>query len=155
MYKKTFLDSNLDILESAKESYEFAVNNYKFVNENDFSKLQSSVLSSPKYSYLFAKNVPGADIKKLQESVLPYPVTSAVFAMFVSGADIKELQKSASSNPKASCLFALCVPGADVKLLKSHMDDKYLSKYNQLTMYSKNFNVFDMLRNINHLSEQK
>jgi hypothetical protein len=97
-----------------RKSYLFA----KDVPGANIQELQKVVLSSFPYSYFFAKDVPGANIQELQKVILSSPYYSYLFAKDVPGANIQELQKVVLNEPESSYLFAKDIPGANIQELQ-------------------------------------
>jgi hypothetical protein len=76
---------------------------------------EEEACAKPEWTYLFARDVPGADIEKCQEKACTDSEYAYWFAKNVPGADIGKCQEAACKDPKWAYWFARGVTGADVE----------------------------------------
>ena len=121
---------------SAKLAYDLAC---VLEKQTDRKKMEKVVLEAknPEYSYMFARDIAGADIKKHQEVVVESnDVEQAVnYASDIPGADVKTLEQIVLASENAKCLyeFAMSVENADIKALGKELvktkDVDYIKKF--------------------------
>ncbi|MFA5758728.1 MAG: hypothetical protein WC942_05135 [Clostridia bacterium] len=100
---------------------------YKLKNNLLILNDEEEACKKPKWAYLFALDVPGANIGKCQEAVCKDPYYAYCFAFDIPGADIEKCQEAACKDSWCAYMFAKYIPGADIEkyqevaCLKSNM----------------------------------
>jgi len=98
-------------------------------------ELEEIACKYPRYAYLFARDIPGANIKYCQEHACKKPKYACWFADNIPGADIKYCQENACKDHRWAYFFALYVPGADLNYcLEACKEKKWHAKIQVLIM---------------------